>query len=149
MKYRLKFNMSKLNRLLLVLSFALLLCRSAAAEDVTLNFSNADLVAVINSVSQITGKNFIIDPRVKGKVTVVSSQPLDAEEVYNVFLSILEVHGFATIPTRNSIKIIPDATAKQAATALTNSRSVPGDQLITRVLKIDHINALPVAGAVD
>ena len=134
-------HMSKLKRLLLVLSLGLWLCRPAAAEEVTLNFSNADLVAVINSVSQITGKNFIIDPRVKGKVTVVSSQPLNAEEVYSVFLSILEVHGFATIPTKNSIKIIPDSAAKQAATALTNRRSVPGDQLITRVLKIKYINA--------
>ena len=64
-----------------------------AQEEVTLNFSDADLIAVINSVSQITGKNFIIDPRVKGKVTVVSSKPLNADEVYNVFLSILQVAG--------------------------------------------------------
>jgi general secretion pathway protein D len=62
----------------------------APAEKVTLNFSDADLVAVINSVSQITGKNFIIDPRVKGKINVVSSKPLNEEEVYNVFLSIRE-----------------------------------------------------------
>jgi general secretion pathway protein D len=111
------------------------------AEDVTLNFSDADLVAVINSVSQITGKNFIIDPRVKGKVTVVSAKPLNKDEVYNVFLSILQVHGFATVPTKNAIKIIPDATAKQNATPLTNSSRSPDDQLITRVLTIEHINS--------
>ncbi|MEM7563614.1 MAG: type II secretion system secretin GspD [Pseudomonadota bacterium] len=111
------------------------------AENVTLNFSDADLVAVINSVSQITGKNFIIDPRVKGKVTVVSSKPLNEKEVYNVFLSILQVHGFATVPTENAIKIIPDATAKQSAAPFTGSRRNPGDQLITRVLAIKHINA--------
>jgi general secretion pathway protein D len=111
------------------------------AEDVTLNFSDADLVAVINSVSQITGKNFIIDPRVKGKVTVVSAKPLNMDEVYNVFLSILQVHGFATVPTKNAIKIIPDATAKQNATPLTNSSRSPDDQLITRVLTIEHINS--------
>jgi general secretion pathway protein D len=111
------------------------------AEDVTLNFSDADLVAVINSVSQITGKNFIIDPRVKGKVTVVSAKPLNKNEVYNVFLSILQVHGFATVPTKNAIKIIPDATAKQNATPLTNSSRSPDDQLITRVLTIEHINS--------
>ncbi len=113
----------------------------AMAEKVTLNFSDADLVAVINSVSQITGKNFIIDPRVKGKVTVVSSKPLDEEEVYSVFLSILQVHGFATIPDDNAIKIIPDATAKQTATPSESRRGDPGDQLITRVLQIQHINA--------
>jgi general secretion pathway protein D len=120
---------------------AFLLSHPAAAEKVTLNFSDADLVAVINSVSQITGKNFIIDPRVKGKVTVVSSEPLNEEEVYNVFLSILQVHGFATVPTKNAIKIIPDATAKQSAAPFTAASRNPGDQLITRVLSIKHINA--------
>ena len=115
--------------------------QSVQAEEVTLNYSDADLVAVINSVSQITGKNFIIDPRVKGKITVVSAKPLNKEEVYSVFLSILQVHGFATVPTKNAIKIIPDATAKQSATPLNNSSGGPGDQLITRVLKVEHINS--------
>jgi len=112
-----------------------------AAEEVTLNFADADLVAVINSVSQITGKNFIIDPRVKGRVTVVSSKPLNEEEVYNVFLSILQVHGFATVPSENAIKIIPDATAKQSSAPISPASRNPGDQLITRVLSIKHINA--------
>lgn len=128
-------------RFMQLVLLGLLLSRPVVAEEVTLNFSDADLVAVINSVSQITGKNFIIDPRVKGKVTVVSSKPLNEAEVYNVFLSILQVHGFATVPTENAIKIIPDATAKQNSTPLTNRRSTPGDQLITRVLKINFINA--------
>jgi|TARA_B110000971_G_scaffold1227_1_gene1224 general secretion pathway protein D len=119
----------------------LLIFQTVQAEDVTLNFSDADLVAVINSVSQITGKNFIIDPRVKGKITVVSAKPLNKDEVYNVFLSILQVHGFATVPTKNAIKIIPDATAKQNATPLSNSNRGPDDQLITRVLKVEHINS--------
>ena len=125
----------------LILAFALASLRPAIAEDVTLNFSDADLVSVINSVSQITGKNFIIDPRVKGKINVVSSKPLNEEEVYNVFLSILQVHGFATIPTENAIKIIPDATAKQSETPSTAASRNPGDQLITRVIEIKHINA--------
>ena len=99
-------------RIVLVLCLAIVLARPVAAEEVTLNFSDADLVAVINSVSQITGKNFIIDPRVKGKVTV---------------------------PTSNAIKIMPDATAKQSAAPFTNKRSTPEDQLITRVLKINFI----------
>jgi len=125
-----------------IIAFGLMLASfQAPAEKVTLNFSDADLVAVINSVSQITGKNFIIDPRVKGKINVVSSKPLNEEEVYNVFLSILQVHGFATVPTENAIKIIPDATAKQSAAPFTSANSNPGDQLITRVLEIDHINA--------
>jgi len=125
----------------LLLALGLLLYLPSQAEEVTLNFSDADLVAVINSVSQITGRNFIIDPRVKGKVTVVSSKPLNEDEVYNVFLSILQVHGFATVPTENAIKIIPDATAKQSSTPYSPASRNPEDQLVTRVLKIEHINA--------
>jgi general secretion pathway protein D len=131
-----------INRILRVMLLCwLFVFQTVQAEEVTLNFSNADLVAVINSVSQITGKNFIIDPRVKGKITVVSAKPLNKDEVYNVFLSILQVHGFATVETKNAIKIIPDATAKQNATPVTNLNSSPDDQLITRVLKIEHINS--------
>ncbi|MCP4470202.1 MAG: type II secretion system secretin GspD [Gammaproteobacteria bacterium] len=126
----------------LLLFVSLVFCSNqVAAEEVTLNFSDADLVAVINSVSQITGKNFIIDPRVKGKVTVVSSKPLNQEEVYNVFLSVLQVHGFATVPSENAIKIIPDATAKQSSAPISAASRNPGDQLITRVLSIEYINA--------
>ncbi|MCP3687074.1 MAG: type II secretion system secretin GspD [Gammaproteobacteria bacterium] len=128
-------------RITQLILLGVVLLRPVSAEDITLNFSDADLVAVINSVSQITGKNFIIDPRVKGKVTVVSSKPLNEEEVYNVFLSILQVHGFATVPTAYAIKIIPDATAKQSAAPFTNKKNTPEDQLITRVLKINYINA--------
>ena len=132
--------MKKLLTLALTLAM-MTISHRAVADEVTLNFSDADLVAVINSVSQITGKNFIIDPRVKGKVTVVSSKPLNEDEVYSVFLSILQVHGFATVPTEFAIKIIPDATAKQSSAPSTPASRNPGDQLITRVLQIDHINA--------
>ncbi|MCH6564352.1 MAG: type II secretion system secretin GspD [Proteobacteria bacterium] len=133
---------SLIARILIANSLSLiLLVGPVRAEEVTLNFSDADLLTVINSVSQITGKNFIIDPRVKGKVTVISSKPLNEDEVYNVFLSILQVHGFATVPTKNAIKIIPDATAKQNAAPFSGDRQEPGDQLITRVLQINYINA--------
>ncbi len=120
----------------------LLLNLSVRAEEVTLNFSDADLTAVVNSVSQITGKNFIIDPRVKGKVTVVSSKPLNEDEVYSVFLSILQVHGFATVPTKNAIKIIPDAAAKQdSAPFIRNNATNQGDQLVTQVIEVENVNA--------
>ncbi len=125
----------------LVFAAALFVTASSYAEDVTLNFSDADLSAVVNSVSQITGKNFIIDPRVKGKVTVISSKPLNEDEVYNVFLSILQVHGFSTVPTKNAIKIIPDAAAKQDAAPFVNSSYPNNDQLVTQVIAIENVNA--------
>lgn len=110
-----------------------------ATDEITLNFSNADIRAVIKSVSQITGKNFIVDPRVKGRVTVISKKGLDKGEVYSIFLSILQVHGFATIPAKGAIKIVPDATAKQNAVPFGISKQ--GDQLVTRVIVIKNVNA--------
>lgn len=127
---------------IIILFIGLLLAMPSRAEEVTLNFSDADLTAVVNSVSQITGKNFIIDPRVKGKVTVISSKPLNDDEVYNVFLSILQVHGFATVPTENAIKIIPDAAAKQdSAPFVQSTRQSEGDQLVTQVIQIENVTA--------
>jgi len=126
----------------LVLFCGLTFSAGLLAEEVTLNFSDADLTAVVNSVSQMTGKNFIIDPRVKGKVTVISSKPLNEDEVYNVFLSILQVHGFSTVPTKNAIKIIPDAAAKQDSAPVVRSlSSQSGDQLVTKVVQINNVNA--------
>ncbi len=125
----------------LVFVTALFVTTFSYAEDVTLNFSDADLTAVVNSVSHITGKNFIIDPRVKGKVTVISSKPLNEDEVYNVFLSILQVHGFATVPTKNAIKIIPDAAAKQDSAPVVNSSYASNDQLVTQVIEVNNVNA--------
>lgn len=67
-------------------------------QKITLNFQNADLRALIGTVSKITGRNFIVDPRVKGKVTLVSGTQLDAEDLYDIFLSVLQVHNFAAVP---------------------------------------------------
>jgi len=127
---------------ILKLTLALLLfslLQSVQADDVTLNFSNADIRAVIKSVSQITGKNFIVDPRVKGKVTVISKKALNEAEVYSTFLSILQVHGFSTIPSKGIIKIVPDAAAKQNSAPFGGSKY--GDQLVTRVIVIKNVNA--------
>ena len=71
--------------------------RPAAADVVTLNFVNADIEGVVKAVGEITGKNFVIDPRVKGTVTIVSARPLSRSLVYDVFLSALRVQGFAAM----------------------------------------------------
>ena len=91
----------------------LVCCLPVHAETVTLNLKDADIGALISTVAEVTDRNFIIDPRVKGKVTVISSRPMDSEEVYQVFLSILKVHGFAAVPSGEVIKIVPDVNAKQ------------------------------------
>lgn len=133
---------TRLLRAKLALALALLCAaQGVLAEKVTLNFKDADISAVIGTVAEITGKNFIVDPRVKGKVTVVSSHPMNRDEVYQVFLSILQVHGFATVPAGEVIKIIPDATAKQDATQVVDDGKGEGDEVVTRVLQVRNVAA--------
>jgi general secretion pathway protein D len=114
----------------------------AETETAVLNMENTDIKTLISTVADKTGKNFIIDPRVKGKVTVISHKPVTRDELYQIFLSILEVHGFAAVPGDKAIKIIPDATAKQTSipTATTGSPG-RGDELVTRVVTVDYVNA--------
>ena len=115
--------------------------KPSATTKVTLNFNATDINAVISAVSEMTGRNFIVDPRVKGKVTVISHRALDSSEIYQVFLSVLKVHGFAAIPGRNVIKIVPEVNAKQDAIS-TGRGSIPlSDEFITQVLEIKNVDA--------
>ena len=113
-----------------------------SAETVTLNLKDADISALITTVAEVTDRNFIIDPRVKGKVTVVSSRPMDSDEVYQVFLSILKVHGFAAVPSGAVIKIVPDVNAKQDSIPTVGDRAPGrGDEMVTRVVEVDNVAA--------
>ncbi len=112
------------------------------AQTVTLNLKDADINALISTVADVTGRNFIVDPRVKGKVTVISSRPMDAEEVYQVFESILRVHGFAAVPSGAVIKIVPDVNAKQDSIPNASAKSPgQGDEMVTRVVSVDNVSA--------
>ncbi|MCW8900664.1 MAG: type II secretion system secretin GspD [Gammaproteobacteria bacterium] len=115
--------------------------KAPVANKVTLNFNDTDISAVISAVSEMTGRNFIVDPRVKGKVTVISHRALKTSEVYEVFLSVLKVHGFAAIPGDNVTKIVPEVNAKQDA-IITGQKTVPlSDEFITQVLEIKNVEA--------
>ncbi len=112
------------------------------AQTVTLNLKDADINALIGTVAEITGKNFIVDPRVKGKVTVISSRAMSSDEIYQVFLSILKVHGFAAVPSGAVIKIVPDVSAKQDAIPnIGDDSTLRGDEMVTRVVQVDNIAA--------
>jgi len=113
-----------------------------AEDQITLNLKDADIRALISTVSKFTGKNFIIDPRIKAKVTVVSAKTMGTDEVYQVFLSVLQVHGFAAVPVGSVIKIVPEVNAKQGPLPLIKGRSShAGDQLITKIIRLDHVPA--------
>ena len=121
---------------------SLVFISTSQAESVTLNLKGADINALIGTVADITNKNFIIDPRVKGKVTIISSKPMNEKEIYQVFLSVLEVHGFTAVPVGKIIKILPDADAKHSAIpAMKGNKRGRGDEAITRVIEIQHVNA--------
>jgi general secretion pathway protein D len=112
------------------------------AQTVTLNLKDADINALIGTVAEVTGKNFIVDPRVKGKVTVISSRAMNADEVYQVFLSILKVHGFAVVPSGEVMKIVPDVSAKQDSIPnVSDETPGRGDEMVTRVIQVDNVAA--------
>ena len=114
----------------------------ALAASVTLNLKDADIGALIGTVAEVTGTNFIVDPRVKGKVTVVSSRPMESEEVYQVFLSILKVHGFAAVPSGSVVKIVPDVNAKsEGVPTVTDKAPGQGDEVVTRVIEVNNVSA--------
>ena len=113
-----------------------------ANKSVTLNLNNADIHAFISAVSELTGKNFVIDPRVKGQVTVVSAAPTDPEALYEVFLSVLKVNGFAAVPSGKVIKIVPDLNARQEGEgAVVNSSPARSEQIMTAVIPTTYVNA--------
>jgi general secretion pathway protein D len=107
---------------------------------ITLNFVDDDIRKVIVAIGQITHKNFIIDPRVQGRVTIVSSRPVDADAVYATFLSVLEVHGLAAAPAGQVIKIVPSLEARQMP-GPDYSSSTPGDAVVTHVVQISNVSA--------
>ncbi len=118
---------------------------SAAAEPVTLNFVNAEIDAVAKAISQMTGRNFLLDPRVKGTINIVSSGPIPREEVYAVFLSALRLHGLAAVEARGVTKIVPEADAKQnAGPVLEASSRTPGDQVVTMVYPLQFESAAQI-----
>ena len=112
---------------------------ATTGDSMTLNFQDADIRALINAVSKITGKNFVVDPRVKGKVTLVSGEELGPEQVYQVFLSVLEVHNIVAVEADGLVKLVPMAVAKQTPTPIRYGReSITGDTQITEVFQLKH-----------
>jgi general secretion pathway protein D len=109
---------------------------------ITPNYKEADLGQVIDAVSQVTGKNFILDPRVKAQVTMLSTTPMTPAAFYEAFLAILQVHGFIAVPAGNVIKILPDANARQLpANDLPDSVSATSDEIVTQVIQIRNVAA--------
>ena len=108
-----------------------------AQNEWTIKLMDSDIRDFVTQVSTITGKSFVVDPRVKSDVTIISNTPMDADAVYELFLSVLRVHGFAAVPAGKVTKIVQQVLAKQSGNPL-DFQSVDSEQLITRVLPVKN-----------
>ncbi len=138
--------MTKIQRFVL----AALLCAVAASvtadeEEHVLNFKDADIRGLITAVADMTGKNIIVDPQVSGRITVISNQALSSEEVWDVFQSILRVHGYTAVTDERTVRIIPDVNARQDGRVPVDDMRVGGDDPVTRILKLEHVRASEVS----
>jgi len=114
----------------------------AADDTVTLNFVNADIDAVIKAVAEITGRNFVVDPKVKGTINIVSARPVPKSLVYPTLLSALRLQGFAAVEGDGIVKIVPETDAKQQGGAVTiGAVAAGGDRLVTQVLTLKYESA--------
>ncbi|MBL4606617.1 MAG: type II secretion system protein GspD, partial [Pseudomonadales bacterium] len=130
-----------MKRFLFLVSFPLLLIMSGLVLAGSLNVRDADVRALVTQISDITGKSFVIDPRVKGKVTVISNADMTADEIYEVFKSVLHVHGYTTVESGEVVKIVPTNGAKQDNLKLDAKGAVSGEQMVTRVIDVKHTSA--------
>ncbi len=115
-----------------------------AAEEATItpNFKDADIRSVIEAVGEATGKSFIVDPRVRGEVTLTSSNPMTPSAFYETFLSILQVHEFVAVPSGPVIKIVPSNNARQMpGNDLPRQFTGGEDEIVTQVLQIKNVAA--------
>ena len=129
---------------------ALFFCTIAFApaqdEDFLLKLTDTDLRSLINLVSLQTGTTFVVDPRVQGRVNVVSHTAVTEGTLYEIFLSVLQIHGYAAIPSGPVTKIVPDIAAKAGAIPLgTEGASDERDQLVSEVIRLKHISAMNLA----
>lgn len=122
---------------------ALLTPLQAMAKGVVLNFSDVDISTMVKFISDLTGKNFVMDERVKGKISVFSPAKLSNEEAFNVFTSVLELKGFTVVQAGRVYKIIPTAQARQSGMKIfaDQEKAPVNEAYVARVITIDNISA--------
>ena len=120
----------------------------APRDPVVLNFVNADIPSVIKAVGELTGKNFVVDPRVKGTVVITSARPVPRAQVYPILLSALRMQGFAAIESHGMVKIVPEGDAKQDF-SVTRGKQMndSGDRIVTQVYPLQYESAAQLTAA--
>lgn len=120
----------------------------ANAESWKVNLQDADIKAFINEVATITDQNFVLDPRINGNVTVISNKALSRDEIYQLFLSVMQVNGIAAIESGTTTKLVPDNIAKQSGVAVDLRGDSVGESLATRVIYLTNTQAAEVLGVI-
>jgi general secretion pathway protein D len=135
--------MTRFIRIAALLAFALPLAAAAQqGAQITPNYKDADLGQVIEAVSQVTGKTFIVDPRVRANVTMLSTTPMSPDAFYEAFLSILQVYDYMAVQSGNVIKILPVTNARQVpANDLPDRVSSTSDEIVTQVMQVRNVSA--------
>jgi general secretion pathway protein D len=114
---------------------------------ITMDFQDVDLAILVKFIGEITGKNFVMDERVQGKVTVVSPTKITAEEAYQVFQAVLQVKGFTTIPSGAAVRIIPTKDAKETSLRVLTQPGgqLPSEEYVTRLVPLSQVDAADIA----
>ena len=114
----------------------------ASGARITPNFKDADITQVIEAVAAATGRNIIVDPRVRAQVTMLSSTPMTPDAFYEAFLALLQVHGFVAAPSGDVLKIIPDANSRtMPGNDLPDRLSATSDEIVTQVVSVTNVSA--------
>ena len=118
--------------------------QTAKEETFSLELKNADIISLIETVSLRTKKNFIVDPRVKATVNVVSTEPIDADQLYDIFLTVLDVHGYAAVKAGSLVKIVPTTVGVTSALPIVSDTVDTNDELVTQIIRLKNMPAQPL-----
>ncbi len=120
---------------------SVLLSLTVAAQDFTVNLKETDIQELIKFVAEATGTTIVVDPKVKGTVKVISSKPVSSSELYDLFLSILDVHGYTAVRSGNVVRVIQAKDARSSPVRVTTGSLDPNDEYVTQVIRLENISA--------
>lgn len=138
--HRQRMHISRKFGLAALIVFFVLPLANGQEPTITPNYREADIRQIVEAVGEVTGRNFILDPRVNAKVTMLSSTPMSPDAFYEAFLSILQVNGYIATTTGNVIKIVPDASARQYS-GLLSTENAAADDIVTQVVRVENVGA--------
>ena len=130
-----------MNRLLTASLLSLALTAAATAQDFTVNLKETDIQELIKFVAEATNTTIVVDPKVKGTVKVVSAKPVSSSELYDLFLSILDVHGYTAVRSGNVVRVIQSKDARSSPVRVEAGQLERNDEYITQVIRLENISA--------